>query len=96
VQFNKDQTELNFPLTVAADSPVGKHNNVFCRVTIPENNSTILHQVGQGGTLRIDKPTSPAPAVAKTAPEPPKPADPAAPVAKPLSRLEQLRQTAKP
>ncbi|OYV07506.1 MAG: peptidase [Verrucomicrobiales bacterium VVV1] len=96
VQFNKDQTELNFPLTVAADAPIGKHNNVFCRVTIPENNSTILHQVGQGGTLRIDKPTSPAPAVAKAAPEPPKPADPAAPVAKPLSRLEQLRQTAKP
>ena len=97
VQFNKDQTELNFPLTVAADAPVGKHNNVFCRVTIPENNATILHQVAQGGTLRIDKPTTPPPAVAKAAPEPPKPADPAAPQPKPLSRLEQLRQqSAKP
>ena len=96
VQFTKDQTELNFPLTVAADAPVGKHNNVFCRVTIPENNSTILHQVAQGGTLRIDKPSTPPPAVAQAAPEPPKPADPAAPAPKPLSRLEQLRQTAKP
>ena len=97
VQFNKEQTELNFPLTVAADAPVGKHNNVFCRVTIPENNSTILHQVGQGGTLRIDKPTTPPPAVAQAAPEPAKPADPAAPAPKPLSRLEQLRQqTVKP
>jgi hypothetical protein len=97
VQFNKDQTELSFPLTVAADAPVGKHNNVFCRITIPENNSTILHQVAQGGTLRIDKPTTPPPAVAQAAPDPPKPVDPAAPAPKPLSRLEQLRQqTAKP
>jgi hypothetical protein len=49
-----------------------------------------LHQVGQGGTLRIDKPAENAP------PPPPQPVAqaetaPAAPVEKPLSRLEQLR-----
>jgi hypothetical protein len=64
-------------------------------VTIPENGQTILHQVGQGGTLRIDKPaanTPPpppaAPAVAKTE----TPAAAPAPAEKPLSRLEQLRK----
>jgi hypothetical protein len=65
-------------------------------VTIPENGQTILHQVGQGGTLRIDKPAvdappPPAPPVAKADEKP----APAAPAEKPLSRLEQLRQRAK-
>ncbi|BCU78274.1 PPC domain-containing protein [Luteolibacter sp. LG18] len=94
VTFNKDKTEIVFPLTVAGDAPVNKHGNLFCRVTVPENGTTILHQVGQGGTLRIDKPSQP---VAKATqpekpPEPGAPAAPAAPAAKPLSRLEQLRQ----
>lgn len=90
--FNKDQTNILFPLTVAGDSPVGKHGNIFCRVKVPENGTTVLHQVGQGGTLRIDKPSQP---VAQAAPEPKPEAAPAAPAAtaaKPLSRLEQLRQ----
>jgi hypothetical protein len=89
--FTKDQTELSFPITVTADAKVGKHNGVFCRVLIPENGTTILHQTAMNSTLRIDAP-SPAP-VAK---QEPKPADPQAKTEKPLSRLEQLRQQAKP
>lgn len=93
--FSKDQTELTFPIAVAPGAAVGKHNGVFCRVTVPENGSTILHQTAMGGTLRIDAPT-PAPVV-KAGQPPAKPA--AVPVskepAKPLSRLEQLREKAK-
>ncbi len=94
--FTKDQTELIFPTTVAADATVGKHNAVFCRVTIPENGSTILHQTAMGGTLRIDVP-APAPVAKAEAKTPEKPADTAvkAEPQKPLSRLEQLRQRAK-
>jgi hypothetical protein len=94
VTFPHGQAEVHFPIAIAADAAIGKHTALFCRVTIPENGQTILHQVGQGGTLRIDKPAentpppAPAPAVAKTE----APAAPAPPAEKPLSRLEQLRQ----
>lgn len=93
--FTKDQKELTFPIAVAADAKVGKHNGVFCRVLIPENNHTILHQTAIGSTLRIDAPSSPPPAAPATQAEA-KPAatQPADPTAKPLSRLEQLRQNA--
>ncbi|MES2924987.1 MAG: peptidase, partial [Verrucomicrobiota bacterium] len=92
----KDQTELAFPITVAADAKVGKHNGIFCRVRVPENGTTILHQTAMNSTLRIDAP-SPEP-VAKAEPKAPdKPVEPQAKTepAKPLSRLEQLRQRAK-
>lgn len=91
VTFNKDKTEMVFPLTVGTDSPVGKHGNVFCRVTVPENGTTILHQVGQGGTLRIDKPMAPV-AKADPAKSTPEGAPAAGPAEKPVSRLDQLRQ----
>lgn len=92
VNFPCGQAQVNFPIEINADATVGKHTSLFCRVTVPEKGTTILHQVGQGGTLRIDKPAENAP------PPPPQPvaqaapAAPAAPVEKPLSRLEQLRQ----
>jgi hypothetical protein len=93
-EFVHGQAGIEFPIEVAADAAVGKHSALFCRVNIPENGLTILHQVGQGGTLRIDKPSAATP--------PPAPAAPAAqaaaappPAEKPLSRLEQLRQRGK-
>jgi hypothetical protein len=86
--FTKDQTELTFPVAIAADAKVGKHNGVFCRVTVLENGAAILHQTAMNSTLRIDAPSS-AP-VAKTEPAPA-----AGKPAKPLSRLEQLRQNGK-
>jgi hypothetical protein len=91
--FTKDQTELTFPIAVAADAKVGKHNGVFCRVLVPENGTTILHQTVMNSTLRIDAPSPVAKTDLKPAPE--KPADPQAKAEKPLSRLEQLRQQAK-
>ncbi|TAE77222.1 MAG: hypothetical protein EAZ84_04945 [Verrucomicrobia bacterium] len=92
--FSHGQAEIQFPIEVAADAAIGKHSALFCRVTVPENGHEILHQVGQGGTLRIDKPTTPpapnaTPEAQPTSPAPPSPAE------KPLSRLEQLRQRAK-
>jgi hypothetical protein len=95
MEIGAEDKELRFPVTTAPDSPVGKHQNLFCQAIVLENGVPIPHTIGQGGVLRIDPPP-PAPppaAVAKTdAPPPPKPEAPAAP--KPLSRLEQLRQQA--
>jgi hypothetical protein len=91
--FTAGQTEITFPLQLAADARTGKHSGLFCVVAVPENGVPVIHQTAMGGTLRIDapamepdKPAAPAPAAtAETKPD----------VAKPLSRLEQLRQKKK-
>ncbi|WAC17909.1 PPC domain-containing protein [Luteolibacter sp. SL250] len=89
--FTKDQTEVTFPLEIAVDAAVGKHNAIFCKVNVPVNGQMVIHQTAKGSTLRIDKPA--APVVAKADAQKPAAAAPA-PAAgeKPLSRLEQLRQ----
>ncbi len=84
-----DQTEITFPLTIAADAKVGKHNGLFCRITVPENGATILHQTAMNSTLRIDAAAAPK-ADAKPVAAQAKPDN-----GKPLSRLEQLRQRGK-
>jgi hypothetical protein len=85
-----EQTELTFPLAVAADAKIGKFSGIFCRVLVPENGSQVLHHTALNSTLRID--------AASSAPTPEKPIAPQATTtnpAKPLSRLEQLRQQSK-
>ncbi|MDA7629321.1 PPC domain-containing protein [Akkermansiaceae bacterium] len=95
MKIKADTKEISIPVTVADDASKGKHANLFCQVIISENGHPIAHNLGHGGTLRIDPPP-PAP---KKKEEPKKPAQvvkkeepkKAAPK-KPLSRLEQLRQ----
>ena len=90
-EFTSQQTEITFPLQVAADARPGKHSGLSCTIRVPENGSDVIHRSAANGTLRIDLPPK----------EPDKPAPQAAakpdatPAAKPLSRLEQLRQRAK-
>ncbi len=93
--LNKDTKELLFQVEVAADATIGKHQNLFCKVSVPQNGQNITHQVAYGGVLRIDKPvvaSTPKPAAPAAEAKPSPAAAPAAPTAKPLSRLEQLRQ----
>lgn len=90
VTFTKDQQEITFPLNIAADAKPGKTTSLLCKVLVSENGQMVIHQTGQGGTLRLDLPP-------KTAEKPPaeKPKQEAAdakPTEKPLSRLEQLRR----
>ena len=90
LKMTKDTTELVFPVSTTANSPVGKHKTVICQATIVAHDEPILHTLGTG-ELRIDEPLPPkpdAPAVAE-APQP-------MPEAKPepekrLSLLERLR-----
>lgn len=91
VEFKADQTQITFPLNVSADAAVGKHGSVFAKVLVPHPGGMIVHQAGQGATLRIDKPSGPPAQTAAAAPQPTPQGDTPAP-AKPLSRLEQLRQ----
>ena len=86
--INSTTKEIIFDLQVAADTPKGNHNTIFCQILPRRNGHIIPHNTGHGGTLRVNPP-------------PPKPKKPAAKVAntpkpkKPLSRLEQLRQRQK-
>lgn len=80
---------VTFPVHTEADSPVGKHNSLFCSLVITREGEPIRHSIGGLGTLRIDPPPKkPAPKIAQV--EKPAPAKP--PAKKALSRLEQLRQ----
>ncbi len=90
-KISKDTTSVIFPIVVAADAKVGKHNTLVCIARVKVGDETIVQTNGTG-ELRIDAPLPPKkdapPPVPK--PEVKAPEQPAAP--KPLSRLEQLRQ----
>jgi hypothetical protein len=100
LKITKDTKEFTFSVTTQADSPAGKHKNIFCQVTLMQEGEPVAMRSGST-ELQIDKPL-PKP-VAKPAPKPaakvaaaPVPAAPPAPVvAKPLTRLEKLRLAAK-
>jgi hypothetical protein len=98
IEIDKTTTEISFPVSIAPDSPKGQHKNLFCHLTIPVAGTSIPHNVGHGGVLRIDPPPKkPAP---KAAPKPEQKEKPATvakiePPKKPLSRLEKLRLEAK-
>lgn len=54
---------LEFPVTVAADAPAGKHENIICRIEVPVGDAIMVHQMA-ATSLRIDKPLPPAVAAA--------------------------------
>jgi hypothetical protein len=87
-------SEITFPLEVAKDARKGKHANLFCQVIITKDGHPIPHNVGQGGTLRIDPPP-PAPKKNPEGKETPVKTEQKEAPKKPLSRLEQLRQSQK-
>lgn len=50
---------LEFPITVAADAPPGKHENLVLRIEVPVGDAVMVHQ-SAATSLRIDKPLPPA------------------------------------
>ncbi len=96
LEITADTKELVFKVTTAVDSPEGTHKNVFCQVTVMENNESIVHARVGDSELRIDKPLPmptaapmPAPMPVAAAEAVPMPAAP--PAEKRLTRLEKLR-----
>ena len=98
VQITKDSTEVRFKVTTEADTPVGRHQNVFCDVKLTVNGEEVAFRGGQV-ELRVDPPPpapkTPAPEKPKEEPKPEAAKPPEKPPEKPLSRLEQLRLEAK-
>lgn len=91
LEFNKDMTEIVFPVTIDKGSPTGQHATLFCQFIVNQNGEQIVHNSGFGGVLRIDAPPPPManqpPAAAPAATPMPTPAAPE----KRLTRLEKLR-----
>lgn len=82
-------TEVNFPLVVAANAKTGKHKTLVVQTRITRDGETFIQTDGTG-EIRVDKPLVKKEPKAEPKKVVPKPEAKAAP--KPLSRLEQLRQ----
>jgi hypothetical protein len=95
LQVTPETKELVFKVKTAPDSPEGTHKNVFCQVTVTENNENIVHARVGNSELRIDKPLPMPTAAPEPAPMPvaaaPAPMPAAPPAEKRLTRLEKLR-----
>jgi len=96
LQVTAETKELVFKVKTAADSPEGTHKNIFCQVTVTENNESIVHARVGDSELRIDKPlpmptAAPMPEPMPVAAAVAVPAPVAPPVEKRLTRLEKLR-----
>lgn len=83
--ITSESKEVEFPVTVAADAPAGRHANIVCEVHVPQEGHEIVHRMA-ATEFRIDKPL-PAKVSAAPKPEPPKPEQ----QKKKVSRREQLR-----
>ncbi|MGB7159933.1 MAG: pre-peptidase C-terminal domain-containing protein [Tepidisphaeraceae bacterium] len=81
-----------FDVKADAKTPVGQHNSLFCVVTVVKEGEPIVHNIGQGGVLRVD---APPPAPASNAVVAAAPTTAPAKAEKPLSRLDKLRLEAK-
>jgi hypothetical protein len=66
-EITAETKDVTFPLTVAADARVGLHKQLFCQVTIIENEEPVVHSLGVG-ELRIDAPLPAEQATAQTSP----------------------------
>jgi hypothetical protein len=58
VELAPGKEVIEFPVKVAADAPAGKHDNIFCRIEVPQGESLMIHQT-PATSLRIDKPLPP-------------------------------------
>ena len=55
VELRGSAESLEIPVKVSADAPIGKHENIFCRIEVPMSGATVVHQSAPT-SLRIDKP----------------------------------------
>ncbi len=91
LEFDRQTQELTFQLSTDPSSPVGKHSNVFCQVTVLQNGEPIVGVAGST-ELQIDKPAPEPVAAAPPSAEPQDAANKNTSRERPLSRLEKLRR----
>jgi len=59
-KITKDLKKISIPLTVSGEVRRGRHRNIFARVTVPSGEHHIIHQLGHGGVLRVNRPATTA------------------------------------
>jgi hypothetical protein len=97
LEITAETKELVFPITTKVDSPAGTHKNIFCRITVTDQNEPIVHARVGGTEIRVDKPLPKPVAVVPKPKEAAKPMPmPVAEAPKPapkkrLTRLQKLR-----
>jgi hypothetical protein len=84
-------SKVTFDVKADAKTPTGQHNAVFCQLVVMKDGEPIVHNIGQGGVLRVDAPPPPKPDAPKAQPAQAQAKAEAKPSEKPLSRLEKLR-----
>ena len=57
VTFTAETTEIEFDVTTTADCPIANHKGLFCRVSIPVDEETVVATAGRS-QLRVKKPTT--------------------------------------
>jgi hypothetical protein len=58
-EITKEDKEISFDVTTAADARKGVHRSLFCRLTVVYNGESLSQSFGGRGTLRIDPPPPP-------------------------------------
>jgi hypothetical protein len=56
ISLTPGQVRLEFPVTVAATSPIGEHDSLLCRLTGKTAGQVVIYQVGRGGLLKVVAP----------------------------------------
>jgi hypothetical protein len=54
--ITKDDAQVVFDVTTTAKTPAATHNGLLVRITVMKDGEPIVHNVGQGGILRVDAP----------------------------------------
>jgi hypothetical protein len=85
IEIDKATKNAFFKVKADKATPKGQHKSLFVNIAVIQDGETISHNVGGGGTLRVDPPPKIAPPkVASDKKAPPKP--------KRKTRLEILRE----
>lgn len=56
IKIKPGQEQATFNVSVAANTPPGNHKSLMCELVIQVNGEPVIHQFGQGGRLRVDRP----------------------------------------
>ena len=91
VEISSADQQVIFPVSIGEKTPPGSHAGLFARVTVMKDGQEIVHNVGRGGVLRVDKVAAPKPDAPVVVAKPVE-KKPAMDTPKVLSRLEKLRE----
>jgi hypothetical protein len=55
-EISAEAKKIEFAVTTKENTPAAQHKGLFLRVTVTKNGEAVVHNIGRGGTLRVDAP----------------------------------------